>query len=754
MRGRLGRAYCVTAYVGNVRHRRPIPPGSLIEVRARIVHTGRTSMHVVVTVSSAEVSTRAYTPATTCVLIFVAKDADGRPDPGAAVDSGQHARTASSPRPRSSASTPALEIKRLMLDEEYTAASTAPRTTLRFLVPTGVVNFGGRAHGGTVMRWIDEAAYACAVGWVGAEPLADHAIGVYSGGIHFLAPVRIGDLVEVDARHHPHRPAQHARQHPRLDRRPAHARRAHPHDPVPERVRRAGRQRRRAAGAAVGAGAARGRAPARACARDRPPARDHRADRRFADARAVVRRPDLRGERRVCARLCVMRISVRRANTRRSDRDRQDGSGCRGRRRRHPRRRDRDDRRLRPRRAAGRADRRADRAGRARPHDRRTTTPATATPGWPRCWPPGGCARSSARSRASTTRGSSTACTAPARSSSSSCRRATSPSASAPPAPASARSSRRPASARARRGQGDPQDRRPRLRARVPDPRRLRADQRAARPTAGATSSTARPRATSGRSWRPPRPRRSCRSTRSCRSGRSIPRPSSPPASSSTASSRWASASGSRTARSSAESTSRAGPSTAAASNGGSRSDHPHQPRRARGAHRRRHPRGRVREPRHRRADAGRQLPARRPRDHPAHRERHARHGAGAGCRARRPRPHQRRQAAGDRAARRRVLPPRRLVRHDARRPPRRLRARRVPGVADRRPRELVDRRARRDPRRRRRDGPRDRREAGLRDDGPAHQDGRVQARRARAPTRSPASAASPASTPTTPSST
>ena len=73
--------YTVTAYVGNVRHRRPIPPGSLIEVRARIVHTGRTSMHVVVTVSSAEVSTCAYTPATTCVLIFVAKDAEGRTTP-------------------------------------------------------------------------------------------------------------------------------------------------------------------------------------------------------------------------------------------------------------------------------------------------------------------------------------------------------------------------------------------------------------------------------------------------------------------------------------------------------------------------------------------------------------------------------------------------------------------------------------------------------------------------------------------------
>lgn len=192
-------AYCVTAYVGNVRHRRPIPPGSLIEVRARIVHTGRSSMHVVVTVSSAEVSTRAYTPATTCVLIFVAKDAAGHttavPPWTPASRSDRKLAEAALERIETRA-----QIKALMLDEEYTDATEAPRTTLRFLVPTGVVNFGGNAHGGTVMRWIDEAAYACAVAWVGTHPLADHAIGVYSGGIHFLAPVRIGDLVEVHAR--------------------------------------------------------------------------------------------------------------------------------------------------------------------------------------------------------------------------------------------------------------------------------------------------------------------------------------------------------------------------------------------------------------------------------------------------------------------------------------------------------------------------------------------------------------------------
>jgi 4-hydroxybenzoyl-CoA thioesterase len=191
--------YCVTAYVGNVRHRRPIPPGSLIEVQARLVHAGRTSMHVVVTVSSAEVSSRTYTPATTCILIFVAKDAEGRPTVVPAWEplSRSDRKLAAAALERIPART---EIKALMLAEEYSDASEAPRSVLRFLVPPGVVNWGGKAHGGTVMRWIDEAAYACAVGWLGGAELADHAIAVYSGGIHFFAPVRIGDIVEIDAR--------------------------------------------------------------------------------------------------------------------------------------------------------------------------------------------------------------------------------------------------------------------------------------------------------------------------------------------------------------------------------------------------------------------------------------------------------------------------------------------------------------------------------------------------------------------------
>ncbi len=67
--------------------------------------------------------------------------------------------------------------------------------TLRFLAEPSEVNFGGKVHGGTVMKWIDQAGYACAVGWSGL-----YCVTVYVGGIRFLSPIHIGDLVEVKAR--------------------------------------------------------------------------------------------------------------------------------------------------------------------------------------------------------------------------------------------------------------------------------------------------------------------------------------------------------------------------------------------------------------------------------------------------------------------------------------------------------------------------------------------------------------------------
>jgi acyl-CoA hydrolase len=67
--------------------------------------------------------------------------------------------------------------------------------TLRFLAQPTDVNFGGKVHGGAVMKWIDQAGYACAVGWSG-----QYCVTVYVGGIRFYKPVLIGNMVEVRAR--------------------------------------------------------------------------------------------------------------------------------------------------------------------------------------------------------------------------------------------------------------------------------------------------------------------------------------------------------------------------------------------------------------------------------------------------------------------------------------------------------------------------------------------------------------------------
>jgi len=67
--------------------------------------------------------------------------------------------------------------------------------TLRFLAEPTDVNFGGKVHGGAVMKWIDQAGYACAAGWSG-----QYCVTVYVGGIRFYRPVLIGQLVEVRAR--------------------------------------------------------------------------------------------------------------------------------------------------------------------------------------------------------------------------------------------------------------------------------------------------------------------------------------------------------------------------------------------------------------------------------------------------------------------------------------------------------------------------------------------------------------------------
>ena len=66
--------------------------------------------------------------------------------------------------------------------------------TLRFLAQPTDVNYGGKVHGGAVMKWIDQAGFAAAVGWSG-----HYSVTVAVDGIRFVSPVRISDLVSVYA---------------------------------------------------------------------------------------------------------------------------------------------------------------------------------------------------------------------------------------------------------------------------------------------------------------------------------------------------------------------------------------------------------------------------------------------------------------------------------------------------------------------------------------------------------------------------
>lgn len=75
--------------------------------------------------------------------------------------------------------------------------------TMRFLAGAPDRNIYGNVHGGSMMKWMDEAAYACAAGWCGLP-----CVTVSVSGIVFHRPVQVGHVVELRAACS-HRPHQH-----------------------------------------------------------------------------------------------------------------------------------------------------------------------------------------------------------------------------------------------------------------------------------------------------------------------------------------------------------------------------------------------------------------------------------------------------------------------------------------------------------------------------------------------------------------
>lgn len=188
------KTYCVTAYVGNIHFADPVQVGEMVEVTATIVYTGSSSMHIRTTVTSSDPQGGLAKASTSCLVIFVAVDDTGKPTPVPSWTPQtewqqreyEHAKARIEVR---------KEIVRAMSGQEYTDGGTAERTMLRFLAVPTDVNWGGKVHGGVVMEWIDQAAAVCASRYCGMDTVA-----VFSGGIRFYRPLRIGDLVEVEAR--------------------------------------------------------------------------------------------------------------------------------------------------------------------------------------------------------------------------------------------------------------------------------------------------------------------------------------------------------------------------------------------------------------------------------------------------------------------------------------------------------------------------------------------------------------------------
>ena len=72
--------YCVTRFVGDINFDQPIAVGDLVQVDAKVIRTGRTSIHVLVDLYSCDPHRQSdYVRSVRCIMVFVAVDGDGRP---------------------------------------------------------------------------------------------------------------------------------------------------------------------------------------------------------------------------------------------------------------------------------------------------------------------------------------------------------------------------------------------------------------------------------------------------------------------------------------------------------------------------------------------------------------------------------------------------------------------------------------------------------------------------------------------------
>ena len=184
----------VAASVGNLHLDRPIGVGELVDLHASLVYTGRSSMHILVTVYSSDPYRNKAAQTSQCPIVFVAVDDTDNPvevprwtpETMLALQRHRQARVRMRMRKR---------IEGAMSAQSYTAEGTAPHATMRLRAAPTDINSDGKVRAGRVMRWIDEVAYASGADWTGAEVITS-----YLAGIRFCRPAHVGDAIEVTAR--------------------------------------------------------------------------------------------------------------------------------------------------------------------------------------------------------------------------------------------------------------------------------------------------------------------------------------------------------------------------------------------------------------------------------------------------------------------------------------------------------------------------------------------------------------------------
>lgn len=185
---------CVAASVGNFHLDRPIGVGESVELRASLVYTGHSSMHILVTICSSDPARGKAVQTAQCSIVFIAVDASGHAvdvpqwTPQTMLDLQRHRQARTQVRMR-------RRIENTMEAVSDADEGAAPRVTLRFRAASGDTNNDGNVRAGRVMRWIDETAYACGADWTGGEVITS-----YIAGIRFHRTVFAGDRVDVTAR--------------------------------------------------------------------------------------------------------------------------------------------------------------------------------------------------------------------------------------------------------------------------------------------------------------------------------------------------------------------------------------------------------------------------------------------------------------------------------------------------------------------------------------------------------------------------